>query len=241
MVPSLLPTGLIIFLALAPNSQSHWSFLIFPLVPSDVVHIAVAVISRLVFEALQRHLKTNGSPLPTVLVLEEAHSFIRKDADIGASAPSGRFVSSDVRAHCTGRSQIRAWADAGLATTFRVVPHRPRPVQLVSVAPHCQRCRSKPRSKTRAGRARWAPGRATNPSLTTGHSTGLGCFDAHSGPRARSGKTQRPRSDDPAFWATWLRQAGVSPDWPALVPDWEQALKEDIPVGGAAPEDPGSA
>lgn len=56
------------------------------LVPSDVVHIAVAVISRLVFEALQRHLKTRNATLPTVLVLEEAHSFVRKDADIGASA-----------------------------------------------------------------------------------------------------------------------------------------------------------
>lgn len=58
------------------------------LVPSDVIHIAIAVIARLTFEALQRHLKEFGSALPTVLVLEEAHSFVRKDTEQGTSAPA---------------------------------------------------------------------------------------------------------------------------------------------------------
>ena len=48
------------------------------LVSSDVVHIAVAVIARLVFEATQRHRRLNEDELPTVLVLEEAHSFVRR-------------------------------------------------------------------------------------------------------------------------------------------------------------------
>ena len=42
------------------------------LIPSDVLHITVAVIGRLVFEAIQRHRKVSGEELPTVLVLEEA-------------------------------------------------------------------------------------------------------------------------------------------------------------------------
>ena len=46
------------------------------LVPSDVLHICVAVIGRVVFEALQRYRKVNAVELPTVLVLEEAHTFV---------------------------------------------------------------------------------------------------------------------------------------------------------------------
>lgn len=47
-------------------------------VPSDVVHVITAVIARMVFEALQRYIKLNGKPLPTVLVMEEAHTFIKR-------------------------------------------------------------------------------------------------------------------------------------------------------------------
>jgi uncharacterized protein len=46
------------------------------LVPSDVLHLIVSVISRMTFEALQRYRRQNGNVLPTVLTLEEAHNFI---------------------------------------------------------------------------------------------------------------------------------------------------------------------
>jgi len=48
------------------------------LVPSEVVHIITAVIARMVFEALQRYVKLHGKALPTVLVMEEAHTFIKR-------------------------------------------------------------------------------------------------------------------------------------------------------------------
>ena len=48
------------------------------LVPSEVVHIVAAVVARMVFEALQRYVKLNGVSLPTVLVMEEAHTFIKR-------------------------------------------------------------------------------------------------------------------------------------------------------------------
>lgn len=47
------------------------------LIPSDVIHIIVAVFSRLVFEAIQRYRRRHQKELPTVIVLEEAHTFIR--------------------------------------------------------------------------------------------------------------------------------------------------------------------
>nr|QNO45976.1 hypothetical protein EBOGGPCF_00021 [Methanosarcinales archaeon ANME-2c ERB4]QNO46072.1 hypothetical protein FAKCHJAF_00009 [Methanosarcinales archaeon ANME-2c ERB4]QNO48853.1 hypothetical protein LEJCPHKL_00022 [Methanosarcinales archaeon ANME-2c ERB4] len=48
------------------------------LVPSDVVHVITAVVARIVFEALQRYRKLNRVTLPTVLVMEEAHTFIKR-------------------------------------------------------------------------------------------------------------------------------------------------------------------
>ncbi len=49
------------------------------LVPSDIIHVITAVIARMVFEALQRYRKINNEHkvLPTVLVMEEAHTFIK--------------------------------------------------------------------------------------------------------------------------------------------------------------------
>jgi len=48
------------------------------LVPTEVVHIVTSVIARIVFESLQRYRKVNGASLPTVLVAEEAHTFIKR-------------------------------------------------------------------------------------------------------------------------------------------------------------------
>ncbi len=48
------------------------------LVPTEVVHVVTAVIARMVFEAMQRYMKLSGVALPTVLVMEEAHTFIKR-------------------------------------------------------------------------------------------------------------------------------------------------------------------
>ncbi len=48
------------------------------LVPTEVIHIVTAVIARMVFEALQRYMKLNQVALPTVLVMEEAHTFVKR-------------------------------------------------------------------------------------------------------------------------------------------------------------------
>jgi len=48
------------------------------LVPSEIIHIVIAVIARIIFEALQRYRRCNNEVIPTVLILEEAHTFICK-------------------------------------------------------------------------------------------------------------------------------------------------------------------
>jgi hypothetical protein len=58
------------------------------LVPAEVVHILTAVIARMTLEALQRYRKVNsGKTLPTTLVIEEAHTFIRRYAGDSDETP----------------------------------------------------------------------------------------------------------------------------------------------------------
>jgi hypothetical protein len=60
------------------------------LLPVEVVHLVTAVIARMTLEALQRYRKNNhGKVLPTALVMEEAHTFIKRynaDAENQSSA-----------------------------------------------------------------------------------------------------------------------------------------------------------
>jgi DNA helicase HerA-like ATPase len=49
------------------------------LVPAEVIHIITAVIARMTLEALQRYRRLNkGVTLPTTIVMEEAHTFIKR-------------------------------------------------------------------------------------------------------------------------------------------------------------------
>lgn len=48
------------------------------LVPTEVIHTVTAVVARIVFEALQRYRKIHKVALPTVMVMEEAHTFIKR-------------------------------------------------------------------------------------------------------------------------------------------------------------------
>ena len=60
------------------------------LVPSEVVHVVVAVLSRMVFEAVQRHRRLTNYELPTVLVLDEAHTFINEELASDSSDSAAR-------------------------------------------------------------------------------------------------------------------------------------------------------
>lgn len=52
------------------------------LLPSEVLFVVVSVLSRLIFEAHQRYRRETGQILPTTLVVEEAHHFIKRyDSD----------------------------------------------------------------------------------------------------------------------------------------------------------------
>ena len=60
------------------------------LVPSEVTHVVVSVLARMIFEAVQRYRREEGQELPTTLVLEEAHTFVHKDLSGELAHPAGR-------------------------------------------------------------------------------------------------------------------------------------------------------
>ena len=195
------------------------------LVPSDVVHIAIAVISRLIFEALQRHVKRFGEALPTVLVLEEAHSFVRKETEQGSSAAAAELcrqtfdriaregrkfglglilasqrpseLSPTVLAQCNSFLLHRIVNDIDQNLVRRLVPDA-----LGSLLGELPTLPSQ-----QAILLGWA---VPTPVLV----------------RIRD-LAQRPRSEDPAFWATWRYEKGRVPDWPAIAREWEQVTGEE--------------
>lgn len=63
------------------------------LLPTYIVHLIVATISRLIFEALQRYRKVYKNVLPTVLVMDEAHTFIHRLSDSSAGGGSSELCT----------------------------------------------------------------------------------------------------------------------------------------------------
>ena len=66
---------------ICPSSNNDGSITIIDLslLPAEVTHIITSVMARVTLEVLQRYRRQeNGETLPTVLVMEEAHTFIKR-------------------------------------------------------------------------------------------------------------------------------------------------------------------
>lgn len=199
------------------------------LVPSDVVHIAVAVISRLIFEALQRHIKQTDNALPTVLVLEEAHSFVRKDADVGASAQAADLC----------RQTFERIAREGRKFGLGLVLASQRPSELSpTVLAQCnsfllhrivndvdQNLVRRLVPDALGGLLGELPTLPSQQAILLGWAVPTPVLV-----RVRDlQKPQRPRSDDPQFWGTWLGTEGTQPNWPEVAASWERPDEDSGP------------
>lgn len=63
------------------------------LLPSEILFVVVSVLSRIIFEAHQRYRKETGEILPSVLVVEEAHNFIKGYETEGDEITARRLCS----------------------------------------------------------------------------------------------------------------------------------------------------
>src|SRR5690606_14485868 len=77
---------------LGSDKKTSFTIIDLSLVPSEIVHVTTAVISRIVFEALQRYRKINGKSLPSVLVMEDDYSFITRYNDNNEGCSSSSFT-----------------------------------------------------------------------------------------------------------------------------------------------------
>jgi DNA helicase HerA-like ATPase len=202
------------------------------LVPSDVVHIITAVIARMIFEALQRYAKLNGKPLPTVLVIEEAHTFIKRYKE-DLDSPDAAAVCCQV---------FERIAREGRKFGLGLVLSSQRPSELSpTVLSQCNTFILHRISNDRDQDLvhRLVPDNLRGllrelPSLPSQHAILLGwaselpvLVKMHDLP-----ESQRPRSDDPDFWDVWTGKSEKGEtvtreiDWKTVAEAWQQGSTE---------------
>lgn len=192
-------------------------------VPSDVLHIIVSVISRLLFEAIQRHRSVSDAELPTVIVLEEAHNFIRRawrtaDGD-GTFSPTGLCRETFERIAREGRkfglglvlSSQRpdelSPTVLGQCNTF--VMHR-------IVNDQDQELVRRLVPDNLGGLLRDLPSLPSRQAVLLGAATAVPVLVEI----AQLPEKQCPKSHNPRFWETWVGERPVSPDWKKVSDDW---------------------
>ena len=192
------------------------------LLPSEIVTALTAVISRLVFEALQRYRKQTKLSLPTVLVVEEAHHFIKRYNDDVESQGSSTLC-------CKVFERI---AREGRKFGLGLLISSQRPSELSpTVLSQCNSFLihriSNDRDQELVGRL--LPDNMRGmlkelPSLPSQNAILLGW--ASELPVLVKMRTlpevQRPQSNDPEFWNVWTGQESREVDWSTIAKEWQK-------------------
>lgn len=190
------------------------------ILPVEIVHLVVAVVARLIFEALQRYRKYYGQELPTLMVMEEAHTFIKKYSD-----DNGDYSSNEL---CT--KIFEKIAREGRKFGLGLVISSQRPSELSPTV--LSQCNSYilhriVNDKDQEMVKRLVPdtlGKLLDelPSLPTQKAIVLGAavpvptvVDIKELPYGK-----RPKSDNPEFWDVWTRKSNRSLSWNEVVEEW---------------------
>jgi hypothetical protein len=194
------------------------------LVPADVVHLVVAVIARLVFEALHRYLRQTGQQLPTVMVLEEAHTFVQRSLseETAQQTPARMCRETFERIAREGRK-----FGLGLVLSSQR-PSEVSPTVLAQCNTFLLHRLVNDRDQDLVGRLvpdnlggllRELPSLPSRQAILLGWAAPLPTLTevrflepAH-----------RPRSDDPAFWSVWTGEGDRRVDWAPIVSEWTGA------------------
>lgn len=198
-------------------------------VPAEVVHIITAVIARMTLEALQRYRKLNqGKTLPTVLVMEEAHTFIKRYKDDAENQNSAAIC-------CQVFEKI---AREGRKFGLGLVLSSQRPSELSpTVLSQCNSYLLHRISNDRDQELvhKLVPDNLRGllrdlPSLPSRHAILLGWASELPVLVQMSALPEhhRPKSADPDFWAVWSGQGNDGQsvernvDWKAIADEWQQ-------------------
>lgn len=193
------------------------------LVPAEVVHIITAVVARMTLEALQRYRNFNdGKTLPTALVMEEAHTFVRRYADDSENQNSAAIC-------CQVFEKI---AREGRKFGLGLVLSSQRPSELSpTVLSQCNSYLLHRISNDRdqelvhklvpdnlRGLLRDLPTLPSQNAILLGWASELPVLVKMNSLR----KDHQPKSDDPDFWSVWSGATDRSVDWEVIAADWQQ-------------------
>jgi len=201
------------------------------LVPTEVIHIITAVIARMVFEALQRYRQLNSVVLPTVLVMEEAHTFIKRYKD--------NAENQDAASVCC--QVFERIAREGRKFGLGLVLSSQRPSELsATVLSQCNSFLLHRISNDRdqelvhrlvpdnlKGLLRELPSLPSQNAILLGWASELPVLVKMND----LPKSQQPHSDDPDFWNVWTgkdmegKSVVRNADWKPVVADWQKATK----------------
>lgn len=208
------------------NNKESLTIINLSLLPSEVTSIVTAVIARLIFEAQQRYLKLNKKCLPTVLVMEEAHYFVKRyndDVEISNSntqcckvfekiAREGRKfglglvlssqrpseLSPTVLSQCNTFLLHRISNDRDQELVHRLLPDNMR------------------------GILREMPSLPSQYAVLLGWASELPVMV-----KMRTlPKSQCPQSEDPDYWDVWTRKRERKIDWRKISNDWQNRTNE---------------
>lgn len=224
---------------LGDASEGKVSIIDLSLVPSDVLHTVIAVVARVVFEAVQRYKRKNLAELPTVLVLEEAHNFVRIGAD-----DLGDHTNPDRMCRETFEKIAREGRKFGLG----LVLSSQRPSELSpTVLAQCNTflihriVNDRDQDQVRrlvpdnlSGLLRELPGLPTRQAILLGWAASMPVLvDIRELP-----EHHRPNSSDPHFWSVWTRILPRGADWRSLAAEWTHthSVQDEVPTGsGVSP------
>lgn len=200
------------------------------LVPTEIVHIIISVISRILFESLQRYRKHYSDALPTILVMEEAHSFITRYSDINESENSAICTKVFEKISREGRKfglglVLSSQRPSELSPTVlsqcnSFILHRisnSRDQELVSrLLPDSFR-----------GLLKELPSLSSQIAILLGWASELPVLM-----KVRDlPKEKRPQSEDPDFWNVWTRKDDKGEevkrdvDWNLIANDWQSVAE----------------
>ncbi|WP_429923201.1 ATP-binding protein [Agrobacterium vitis] len=202
------------------------------LVPSEIVHIVVSVLARLIFESLQRYRRGHpkGQTLPTVLVLEEAHTFVRrgKDDDGPASSPTQLCREVFERIAREGRKfglglVLSSQRPSELSPTVLAQCNTFLLHRIVNDADQNLVARLVPDNV--GGLLRELPSLPSRQAVLLGWAAPIPVLvEVDELPDA-----QRPQSADPDFWNVWTLAEERSVDWDSISNAWSGNAPVQLP------------
>lgn len=192
------------------------------LMPAELTHIITAVIARMTLESLQRYRKMNsGAILPTTLVMEEAHTFIKR-----YNSDNENESASEICAKV-----FEKIAREGRKFGLGLVLSSQRPSELSpTVLSQCnsfllhrisndrdQELVGKLVPDNLRGLLRELPSLPAQNAILLGWASELPIMVRMNYLK----KAHRPKSDDPDYWESWIGE-NCKVDWKLVAEDWQE-------------------